>query len=86
MTGSPAVATLATVASPPTIEIAGVLLVGQGIGPVLSVLVGKLASEAGCEVAEILGKVAIGVAIGRPAAKVLEEGLEVVCQITICEL
>jgi hypothetical protein len=86
MAGSPAVTTLATIASKPTIEVAGVLLVVQGVSPVLSILVGKLASETGCEVAEILGKVAVGVAIGGPAAKVLEEGLEVVCQITICEL
>lgn len=86
MTVAPAISTLATIASPPAVEVAAVLLICQGIGPVLSIFVRELASEASGEVAEVLGEVAIGVGIRGVAAKVLEEGLEIVGQVTVCEL
>jgi hypothetical protein len=74
------------IASPHAIEVAVVLLAVQSVGPVLSIFVGKLASKAACKVGEIFGKIAFVVVIERPAAKVLEEGLEVVGQIAICAL
>jgi hypothetical protein len=48
----------------PSVEIAVVLLAVQSVCPVLSILVGKLASKAACEIGEVLGEVAFVVAIG----------------------
>ena len=79
---SPAIASVAR-SSPPATEVAVVLLVVQGVRPVLSILVGQLTSKAACKFGEILGKIPLVVTIRRVSTEVLKERLEVVCQVAI---